>query len=210
MAIIVLGGMVGVGKSSYSKALGEHLSSEVFYESVEGNPVLDKFYSDKPRYGFLLQVYFLATRFNAIKKALSSSHNILDRSIYEDALFTQVNYELGNISKEEKNTYDMLLHEMMQEIEGMPKKAPDLFIYLRANFETIMYRIGLRGREFEQDEALIEYYRYLHGKYDDWVYNHYDASQVLTIDANKYNILKETDKLEVFSLVDDKLKEMGL
>ncbi|MDE5415349.1 deoxynucleoside kinase [Alkalihalobacterium chitinilyticum] len=208
--VIVLGGMIGVGKSSYADAIGKYYGTEVFFESVDNNPILDKFYSDQKRYGFMLQMYFLGTRFNAIKKAFHHRRSVLDRSIYEDALFTQVNYELGNIAKEEKMVYDMVFKEMMEEIEGMPKKAPDLFIYLRANFDTIMYRIGKRGRDFEQDEKLIEYYRYLHSKYDEWIYNSYDASQVLTIDANKYDIHQEEDAKQIFSLVDSKLGLMKI
>ncbi|MBC8831926.1 deoxynucleoside kinase, partial [Escherichia coli] len=67
----------------------------------------------------------------SIKAALTDQNNVLDRSIYEDALFTQINYEEGNISEPEMDTYLDLLDNMMEELEFMPKKAPDLLIYLR-------------------------------------------------------------------------------
>ena len=44
--VIVVGGMIGLGKSSVSKVLGEHFNSEVFYESVDDNPLLPLFYSE--------------------------------------------------------------------------------------------------------------------------------------------------------------------
>jgi deoxyadenosine/deoxycytidine kinase len=208
--VIVLGGMIGIGKSTYATLLGEHYGTEVFYESVDNNPILDRFYSDPKRYAFLLQVYFLSTRFHSIKQALLNRRNILDRSIYEDALFTQINYEQGNITVEEKMTYDMLLKEMMEEIDGMPKKAPDLFIYLRGSFETVLKRIRLRGRAFEQGDDKIEYYRLLHSRYDDWVFNHYKASEVLVIDADKYDISYEEDQKAVLAMIDQKLLELGI
>ena len=36
--LLVVGGMIGLGKSSVAKILGEHFNSEVFYESVENSP----------------------------------------------------------------------------------------------------------------------------------------------------------------------------
>ena len=43
--VITIGAMIGAGKSSLAKLLGEHLGSEVFYESVEDNPILPLFYT---------------------------------------------------------------------------------------------------------------------------------------------------------------------
>ncbi|MDU1854404.1 MAG: deoxynucleoside kinase, partial [Clostridium baratii] len=57
--VIVVGGMIGLGKSSVAKILGEYLNSDVFYESVDDNPILPLFYSEseeeinKKRYPFL-------------------------------------------------------------------------------------------------------------------------------------------------------------
>ena len=73
--LIVVGGMIGLGKSSVAEVLGEALGSNVFYESVDDNPILPLFYTASPeeiqakRYPFLLQLYFLDTRFKAIKQA---------------------------------------------------------------------------------------------------------------------------------------------
>ena len=38
--LIVVGGMIGLGKSSVAEILGEHFKSDVFYESVDDNPIL--------------------------------------------------------------------------------------------------------------------------------------------------------------------------
>ncbi|MGZ7230871.1 deoxynucleoside kinase, partial [Streptococcus pyogenes] len=77
----------------------------------------------------------------SIKEAYLSDNNILDRSIYEDALFTYINMLQGSISQEEYAIYLELLYNMMEEIEALPKKAPDLLIYLDASFETIIDNI---------------------------------------------------------------------
>lgn len=213
--LIVVGGMIGLGKSSVAEILGNHFNSEVFYESVDDNPILPLFYSEseeeilKNRYPFLLQLYFLNTRFKSIKEALYNDNNVLDRSIYEDWYFAKKNMELGRISELEMNTYEGLLENMLEELKELPKKAPDIMVYLKGSFETVMKRINLRGREFEIDESLKEYYHFLWKDYDNWVNNHYKASEVLIIDMDTMDVVNnEADKHKFIEMVEEKLKEV--
>ncbi|EMK3910302.1 deoxynucleoside kinase, partial [Listeria monocytogenes] len=148
--VIVLAGMIGAGKSSYTELIANELGTKAFYESIKDNRILEMFYEDPKRWAFALQIYFLNTRFRSIKAALTDQNNVLDRSIYEDALFTQINFEEGNISEPEMDTYLDLLDNMMEELAYMPKKAPDLLIYLRGSLDTVLSRIALRGRPYEQ------------------------------------------------------------
>lgn len=203
--MIVLAGMIGAGKTTYTQALAEHLGTEPFYESVEDNPILDKFYDDPKRWAFSLQIFFLNKRFKAIKQALTDDNNVLDRSIYEDALFTYVNVEQGNIEKSNFKIYLELLENMMEELNSLEKKAPDLLIYLDGSFETILAHIKKRNREYEQwdnDPELLEYYRLLWNKYKGW-YESYDKSPKMCINIDEYDIIEQPD--EVFSLIDTEL-----
>ena len=213
--LLVVGGMIGLGKSSVAKILGEHFQSDVFYESVDDNPLLPLFYSEseeeiqRKRYPFLLQLYFLNTRFKSIKEALVNDNNVLDRSIYEDWYFAKKNMELGRISQLEMDIYENLLNNMMEELESLPKKAPDIMIYLKGSFETVMNRIKLRGRDFEVDDSLNEYYHFLWKDYDNWVKNHYKASEVLVIDMNVMDVVNnEDDKIKLIQMVEEKLKQV--
>jgi deoxyadenosine/deoxycytidine kinase len=211
MSVIVIGGTVGIGKTTVAEKVAKHLGTEVFYESVDDNPLLEKFYADQKRWAFAIQIYFLNTRFKSIKKALKNRRNVLDRSIYEDALFATLNYEDGNMSKEELDCYLDLLNNMLEELNSLEKKAPDLFIYLRGSFETVLHRMKLRGREYElSDEKLIEYFRRLHSRYDDWVFNYYKASDVLVVDMDKYDIHNPEHEKIILKMVDDKLASMNL
>ena len=130
MAVLVLSGAIGAGKSSLTGLIAERLGTEAFYESVDDNPVLPLFYQDPSKYAFLLQIYFLNTRFHSIKRALQADNNVLDRSIYEDALFFQMNADMGRANQTEVKIYKDLLGNMMEEIAGMPKKNPDLLIHI--------------------------------------------------------------------------------
>lgn len=205
--VIILAGMIGAGKTTYTKYISEHFGSEAFYESVEDNPILERFYEDKERWGFALQVHFLNTRFKSIKEALRHRNNVLDRSIYEDALFTKINYEQGNIRNEEMNIYLDLLDNMMEEIEGMPKKAPDLLIYLRGSFEKHLEHIQKRGRDYEQSDEHLEYFKLLHSKYDEW-FNEYKASDTLVFSIDELSIEDENDRKKILQAIEDKLKEI--
>ena len=214
--VITIAGFIGGGKSSLAKILSEHLNSEAFYESVDDNPILPLFYTASKeeinlnRYPFLLQLWFLNTRFKSIKRALTDKNNVLDRSIYEDLYFCQVNYELGRISELEFEIYKSLLNNMLEELDELPKKAPDLMIYLKGNFETFLSRIVGRGREYELDEELYDYYYKLWQGYDNWIQEHYTLSEVVVIDIDKYDYVNnQEDKKEVLKLITDALNTIN-
>ena len=105
--------------------------------------------------------------------------------------------------------YEDLLNNMMEELESLPKKSPDIMIYLKGSFDTVMNRINLRGREFEIDDSLKEYYHFLWEGYDNWVHNHYKASDVLIIDMDVMDVVNnESDKYKLIEMVEKKLKEI--
>ena len=117
--------------------------------------------------------------------------------------------ELNRISELEMKIYEDLLNNMMEELKELPKKAPDIMIYLKGSFQTVLNRIKLRGREFELNEDLKEYYEFLWKDYDDWVMNYYNASEVLIIDMDKMDVVNNNeDKKELIRLVEEKLNEV--
>ncbi|MCQ9210676.1 deoxynucleoside kinase [Granulicatella seriolae] len=212
-AVIVLAGMIGAGKSTYTEMIAKELGSKPFYESVDDNRILEMFYEDPKRWAFALQIHFLNTRFKSIKKALVDRHNVLDRSIYEDALFTQINYETGHMSDAEMDTYLSLLDNMMEELDGMPKKAPDLLVYLRGPLDIHLDRIQRRGREFEQiddqNPGLLDYYKNLHSRYDEW-FKSYNKSETLILQIDQLDIEKEEDRQKVMTQIREKLDKMNI
>lgn len=213
--LITIGAMIGAGKTSLAELVANHFNSEVFYESVDDNPILPLFYTaseeeiQTKRYPFLLQLWFLNTRFKNIKEALIKDNNVLDRSIYEDWYFAKVNKDLGRISDLEFSLYEDLLNNMLEELEELPKKSPDLMIYLSGSFETILERIKKRGREYELDEALVSYYYTLWEGYDNWIKQHYKASDVLIINIDEIDYVNNKEhKQEVLSMIEQKLEEI--
>ncbi|MGR8838394.1 deoxynucleoside kinase [Leuconostoc falkenbergense] len=208
--MIVLSGTIGAGKTSLTKMLAQHLDSEAFYESVDDNPILPLFYEDPKKYGFLLQIYFLNKRLAQIKKAQVVTKNILDRSIFEDALLFQLTADLDRATQTEVDIYKSLVDNMMAEIPGGASKDPDLLIHVRVSFDTMLARIKKRGRSYEQiDEnpSLYEYYQELNSRYDDWFEN-YDRSPKIQIDGDRFDFVENPKaRAEVFDMIDAKLSE---
>ncbi|MGV0167051.1 deoxynucleoside kinase [Furfurilactobacillus sp. WILCCON 0119] len=205
--VIITAGMIGVGKTTLTGLIADHLDTKAFFEPVGDNPVLPLYYRDPKQYGFLLQIFFLNKRFSMIKKALADDNNVLDRSIYEDALFTRENNKEGNISNTELEVYLNLLDNMMNELQELPKKAPDLMVYSETDFETILYRIKKRGRDYEQfddDPSLRDYYYKMWSAYRTW-YSEYDASPKMKIDLQKYDLEDPKNVKEVLADIDDHL-----
>lgn len=205
--VIITAGMIGVGKTTLTGLIAEHFGTKAFYEPVGDNPVLPLYYSDPKQYGFLLQIYFLNRRFDMIKKALADDNNVLDRSIYEDALFTSENHKDGNITDAEMSVYTQLLDNMMSELQKLPKKAPDLLVYAETDFETILYRIKKRGRDYEQfddNDELRQYYFRIWSAYRDW-FDAYDASPKLKIDLQTYDLEKEENQDIILQQIEDEL-----
>lgn len=212
MTVIVLSGPVGAGKSSLTSILSKYLGTKPFYESVDDNPVLPLFYKDPKKYTYLLQLFFLNTRFHSIKKALSDDNNVLDRSIYEDSLFFHMNADIGRANDLEVQTYDALLESMMKELNRMPKKHPDLLVHINVSYDTMISRIQKRGRSYEQlsfDPTLEDYYKRMLRYYDKW-YKDYNYSPKMMINGDKYDFMaSESDREEVLNEITAELKKVG-
>lgn len=208
--VIITAGMIGVGKTTLTGKIAEHLGTKAFFEPVGENPVLPLYYKDPKEYGFLLQIYFLNKRFAMIKAALEDDNNVLDRSIYEDALFTKENNAEGNITDTELEVYLKLLDNMMEELTHMPKKAPDLLVYAETDFETILYRIKKRGRDYEQfddNPELEAYYYKMWTAYKQW-FDEYDVSPKMKIDLQKYDLEQPGNIDLVLAQIDARLAEL--
>lgn len=217
--MIVVGGMIGLGKTTLAEYISKELKGKIYYESVDDNPILPLYYtaSDEEiqlkRYPFLLQLYFLNSRFKIIKDAAlnsTKSISVIDRSIYEDWYFASINKKLNRMTNLEFDIYEKLLYNMLEEIDSIPKKAPNLMVYLDGSFETVIERIKSRGRSFELDPSLIDYYKLLHSGYKKWLLNHYKASEVLIINTDNLNIVDNLDdRKQVLNLIKDKIKELS-
>lgn len=189
---ITVAGNVGAGKSTLTKIIGEKLNFETHFEKVDGNPYLEDFYKDQKKWGFHLQLYFLAQRFKQQKEIdCNGLNNIQDRSIYEDVeIFARNLYDNGKMTKRDYITYRDLFNDMVPHL-----RRPDLMIYLDGSIDTIVHRIGLRGREMEK-AVDIEYWKNLHNRYEKWIAE-YDQSPVLYVNIDKVDLVNNPEHVNM-------------
>ena len=143
---IAVAGNIGAGKTTLVTKLSKYYGWEAHFEAVEENPYLNDFYGDMHKFSFPLQIYFLHSRFNQVRKIREASNSIIqDRTIYEDAyIFAKNLHESGFMTQRDFENYFSLFQSMTNLI-----KPPDLLIYLRASIPTLIERIGKRARDYE-------------------------------------------------------------
>ena len=225
--MITLAGIIGSGKSTMTEILSKELGSKAFFEPVEDNPVLPLFYKGneiaaKKRaagdqnatnpYTYLLQTFFVNRRFRMIKEAKKEANNVLDRSIYEDALFMKMNTDMGNATAVEYATYQELLQNMLDELQyATGVDSQDLMIFIKVSYDTMLKRIRKRGRDYEQiesDPTLPEYYQNLLQYYDRWL-KWYDKSPIMVIDGDKYDfVANPDDRNKILDDIEDQLVKL--
>ena len=199
--MIVIEGVVGVGKSSLMNILAEK-KYIAFEEPVVNNPVLGKFYYDRKRYSFPLQVFYLNKRFEHIKKAKDVSKAVMDRSIYGDAIFARMLNLSDEMSDEEFSIYSELLENMLEHVH-----TPKLMVYLEIGVDEAIKRIEKRGRDYE---LIVEraYWQNLNDEYQTY-FNQYNLSPMITINVDNLDFENNPeDRKTVLALIDEKLKEM--
>jgi deoxyadenosine/deoxycytidine kinase len=189
---IAVAGNIGSGKSSLTKLLCNRFGWTPFFESVDDNPYLSDFYADMSRWSFHLQVYFLSNRFRSHKAIVEGTRAVvLDRAIYEDAeIFARNLFEIGKMDERDFRNY-LALYDVMTEY----LRPPDLLIYLRANIDTLVRQISLRGRSYEQSIPRT-YLEQLNTHYENWI-TRYDKGPVLTIESDSLDFVKRPEDFKM-------------
>ena len=201
-AFLAVAGNIGSGKSSLTRLLCNHFDWTPMYESVEDNPYLSDFYGDMARWSFHLQVYFLSNRFRSHKSIVEGRRSVvLDRVIYEDAeIFARNLFEIGKMDKRDYDNY-VALYDVMTEY----LRPPDLLIYLRANVDTLLRQISLRGRVYEQSIPR-EYLEQLNRHYESWI-QRYTKGKLLVVESDGIDFVNKKEDFE--GLVSLIIKRLG-
>lgn len=199
---VIIDGTVGAGKSTLMNILKD-LGFEAFPEPVVDNPLLDKFYHDKEKYSFPLQIEFLNKRFAHLKASKAFERVTLDRSIYNDIVFAQMLRDSGDLPSEFYSIYEELLENMLEHCE-----PPTLMIYLQISVDEAIRRIQKRGRDFEQ---IVErtYWEDLNSRYGAF-FKEYNRSPLLVVDVSGLDFENNLeDRKFVIEKINEKFKELG-
>jgi len=188
---IAIEGVIGVGKTTLARLIQPAFDSEVLFEVFEENPFLSDFYSDRARYAFQTQIFFLLSRYHQQRRGVSAiiasgKTLISDYTFAKDALFARI-----NLAGDELEMYKRV-HEALAEKIPMP----DLIVYLQAGTDTLMQRIAMRDRTYERNMER-GYIEELSRAYDDFFSRPYNDTPVLVIDTDPLNFVHQPEHLKI-------------
>jgi deoxyguanosine kinase len=185
-----------VGKTTLARLLQPAFESELLLEVFEENPFLSDFYSDRARYAFQTQIFFLLSRYrqqrDTVNTTLSQGKTLIsDYTFAKDALFAQI-----NLHGDELQMY-YRVHEALA--EKIP--TPDLTVYLYADTDMLMQRITQRDRTYERSMERA-YIAELGEAYEKFFSR--QNGPVLKIDTTPYDFVRQPEHLK---LIENRIRE---
>jgi deoxyadenosine/deoxycytidine kinase len=151
---ITVEGNIGAGKTTLSLMLQEKLEANLILEEFADNPFLPKFYINKDKYSFPLELSFLAERYKQLKELLNT-RDLFNQYLISDYLFIKSKlFARVNLYEDEYKLYETLFDIIYP---NLPE--PDLVIYLHAPLSKLKKNITHRDREYEKnikDDYLID------------------------------------------------------
>ena len=189
---IAIEGAIGVGKTTLARLLQPSFDAGLLLEVFEENPFLSDFYSDRERYAFQTQIFFLLSRYHQQRRTVTDILSLNERLISDytfekDALFAQI-----NIEGDELEMYNRVHEALAEKIT-----IPDLIVYLRADTDTLMGRIALRDRSYERsmERAYIEEVNQAYEAF--FGDRNKSRSLLLTIDTNGLDYVQNGEDLKM-------------
>jgi deoxyguanosine kinase len=172
---IAIEGVIGSGKTSLAKKLGELLPAKLVLEKFEENPFLEKFYDDPDHYAFQTQMFFLLSRYKQQQELLQA--DLFHRYLITDYIFEKDKiFAYLNLGDDELKLYENLLASVERMVP-----TPDLVVYIQASVDRLMTNIRKRGRPVEKNLS-EEYIRDLNEAYN-YFFFRYKAAPLLIVNA---------------------------
>lgn len=163
---IAIEGVIGAGKTSLARKIKNKLNAELLLEQFDTNPFLEKFYSDRSRYAFQTQMFFLINRFKQQEEL--SQENLFRDYIVSDYLFEKDRiFAYLNLNSEELKLYESLYPLLARSL-----RRPDLVVFLQSSSDRLMHNIKNRNRKIERAlnrsyiEKLSEAYNHFFFRYN--------------------------------------------
>lgn len=185
---IVVEGPIGVGKSSLTNILSERFQARRVMEVVEENPFLASFYTDRNKYAFQTQMFFLLSRFKQqqelFQQDLFASVTVSDYLFAKDRIFAALTLDPNELA----------LYERVFDEIGPRVTKPDLVIYLQARLDVLLARIKKRAREFER-RFDPDYLEGLCKAYNDFFF-HYRDTPLLVVNTSEIDFVNNAEDLD--------------
>lgn len=182
---IVVEGPIGVGKTTLVTKLAKSQNAKTVFEIFEENPFLADFYSDRDRYAFQTEMFFLLSRYK--QQEAFAQDDLFRKMSVSDYLFTKSRL----FASLTLTDHELVLYDRMYSILSTHVPKPDCVIYLDAPLDVLLSRIRKRGRDYEKnmDQQYLERLRVLYGQF----FQHYDETPMLKVDTSELDFTSEDD-----------------
>ena len=198
---IAIEGNIGAGKTTLTKRIAEDFNAKMVLERFADNPFLPKFYKDKNRYAFSLELSFLADRYQQLSDDLAQFDLFKDFIVGDYHIFKSLIFAKITLSDDEYRLYRKLFEIVYKE---MPK--PDLYVYLYQNTDRLLTNIKNRGRSYEQNIE-GDYLEKINRGYLDYIKSQFGL-KVLIIDISNRDFVKnQSDYLYILQEIQKNLDE---
>lgn len=188
---IAIEGNIGAGKTTLAEIIAVDFNAKLVLERFADNPFLPKFYEDKSRYAFPLEMSFLADRYQQVHDDLGQldlfkDFVVADYDIYKSLIFAKV-----TLQEEEYKLYRRLFELMYKDIQ-----RPELYVFLFQSTEKLIENIQKRGRDYEQ-KIEADYLESLQRGYLDFIKSQ-SGNKVRIIDITEMDFVdSRKDYLEI-------------
>lgn len=196
---LAIEGNIGAGKTTLAHKISEDFNAKLILEGFADNPFLPKFYRDKARYAFPLEMSFLADRYSQLSDDLGQfdlfkEFIVSDYYIFKSLIFSKITLEED----------EFLLYKQVFDIMYKKTTKPDLYIYLYQNTGRLLENIKKRGRSYESDIP-ANYLEQVNQGYFNYIKT-LSEDKVLVIDISDLDFVEnQQDYLTILDIIQQKL-----
>lgn len=167
--------------------LADKYNGKLVLEEFADNPFLPKFYENRDRYAFPLELSFLAERFSQLKKEITRRDMFHDAVIADYFISKSLIFSQANLDGDEYELFSKL-YEIIE--PTLPK--PELLLYLHLPTEKLVENIKKRGREYEQNIS-ADYLEEVQASYFQFIKQHEHLRVVIVDTTNLDFVNNEAD-----------------
>jgi deoxyadenosine/deoxycytidine kinase len=191
---IAIEGVIGAGKTSLAKKISDKLEAELVLEQFEANPFLEKFYSDRKRFAFQTQMFFLINRYKQQEQL--GQENLFTEFIVSDYVFDKDRiFAYLNLNGEELKLYESIFPLLSRSL-----RKPDLVVFLQSSVDRLMYNIKKRSRKIERN-LTRSYIEELSDAYTHFFFR-YTSTPLLIVNSTELDFVNnEQDFNELFKQI---------
>lgn len=196
---IAVEGLIGAGKTTLCKRLANERGARQVFEEFEENPFLPRFYAEPERYGFSVELSFLAQRYHQLKR-ITEQDLFVPRTVADYSLGKSLVFASVTLNADE---YALFLDLYRIMYADLPR--PELIVYLHLPMERVLQRIAQRGRSYES-AIQTDYLEQLQERYLDHLQKT-SGSRVLVVDIGLHDLLQDKRSYQaILDLIDEPME----